>query len=640
MHKESLMPADIAKQTSPSRSLIVSLSQQMRQVLPFSEMDAVHVDFFVEHAQEEYFSPGEVFLSPESPPVNKLYFLRKGGVISRRGLANNAGEVHEIDAGELFPVSAAVAGRSVTASYAAIGDCFCLSISTDEMKRLAEMSLPFSDFLSQSILKFLERSWQVLQSTYTSQIFSEQSLETPLGELPRKKPLCVTPETSIKDALTLMHDLRVGSILVSSPKDGLVGILTRYDILGRVTIPQIDLNQPIAEVMTQGVKSLTVRDTAQDAALIFLQLGIRHIPVMDGDEIVNILSERDLFAMQRLSLKHISMGIRSAADLSSLVLCAKDIRRFAKNLIGQGVQAKQLTRLISDLNDLIGERLIELNAAKHHIDLRDFAWIALGSEGRSEQTIATDQDNALVFAGEASDAIRDKYLAFALDVNHDLDACGYPLCKGNVMASNPQICLSEAEWIEQFTHWIEQGSGENLLKASIYFDFRCIAGNPELLVKMKEIILTHAPKNQRFMKQLADNSLRMKAPINWHGGMDTIKLDGKQCIDLKKHGTAILVDTSRVFALAHAIPETNTRERLIAIGKALKFPESEYMSWVTAFEYLQMLRLSIQIDEADIAGNPNAIELSSLNHIDRRILKESLSVTRNFQQRLERAFDH
>ena len=634
------MPADISKRTSPSQSLIVGLSQQLRQVLPFSEMDAVHVDFFVEHAQEEYFFPGEVFLSPESPPVNKLYFIRKGSVISRRGLANNAGEVHEIDAGELFPVSAAMAGRPVTASYEAFGDCFCLSISADEMKRLAEMSSIFSEFLNQNTLKFLERSWQVLQRTYTSQIFSEQSLETPLGELPRKKPLCVAPETSIKDALVFMHDLRVGSILVRSPEDGLVGILTRYDILGRVTIPQIDLNRPISEVMTQGVKSLTIRDTAQDAALIFLQLGIRHIPVMNGDEIVNILSERDLFAMQRLSLKHISMGIRSAADLSSLVLCAKDIRRFAKNLIGQGVQAKQLTRLISNLNDLICERLIELNATKHHIDLKDFAWIALGSEGRSEQTIATDQDNALVFAGETRDAVKEKYLAFALDVNQALDACGYPLCSGNVMASNPKICLSETEWIQQFVYWIEQGSGENLLKASIYFDFRCIAGNPELLVKMKEIVLMHAPRNQRFMKQLADNSLRLKVPINWHGGMDTIKLDGKQCIDLKKYGTAILVDASRVFALASSISETNTRERLIAIGKALKFPEAEYMSWVTAFEYLQMLRLSIQIDGADIADNPNAIELNSLNHIDRRILKESLSVIRNFQQRLERAFDY
>jgi CBS domain-containing protein len=626
------------KKTSPSRSLIVNLTQQMMQVLPFSEMKSEHVDFFIENSQEEYFAPDEVFLSPQSPPVNRLFFIRKGGVVSRRGLSNEAGEAHEFEAGELFPVSAAMAGRSPTATYAAIGDCFCLSITTDVMRRLAEMSPQFADFLSQSIMKFLERSWQVLQRTYTSQIFSEQSLETPLGDLPRKKPLCVTPNTSIKEALTLMHERRVGSILVGDSEEGLQGILTRYDILGRVTIPQIDVNLPIKEVMTKGVKSLTIRDSAQDAALIFLQLGIRHIPVMDGKEVVNILSERDLFAMQRLSLKHISMAIRSAPDLASVALCAKDVRRFAKNLIGQGVQAKQLTRLISDLNDLVCDRLIELYAHQHNIDMKSFAWIALGSEGRSEQTIATDQDNALVFAGEASDAVREKYLAFALDVNKALDVCGYPLCKGNVMASNPKICLSEAEWNRKFAHWIDEGSGENLLNASIYFDFRRVAGNPDLLLKMKEIILTHAPPNLRFLKQLADNSLRMKVPITWHGGLDTIKLDGKQCIDLKKHGTAILVDAARIYALANAIPETNTRERLIAVGQALKVPEAEYMSWVTAFEYLQMLRLSIQIDGHEIDGNPNAIELNSLNNIDRRILKESLSVTRNFQQRLERAF--
>jgi CBS domain-containing protein len=127
------------------------------------------------------------------------------------------------------------------------------------------------------------------------------------------------------------------------------------------------------------------------------KFGIRHVPVVDGKEIVNIISERDLFATQRLSLKNISTSIRSAPDLSDMIVCAKDITKFAKNLIGQGVQARQLTTLISYLNDVVCERLVELNAKKHGLDLKEFAWIALGSEGRSEQTIATDQDNALVF---------------------------------------------------------------------------------------------------------------------------------------------------------------------------------------------------------------------------------------------------
>ena len=629
------LPKESPKEVSPSKSLVMNLRQQLMQVIPFSEMKPEHVDFFIKSAKEHYFAPEEIILEPIHGEVKQLFFIRQGSVISRRGMANEAGGAHEIEAGELFPVSAAVAGRSVTATYAAAGDCFCLRISVETMKELANLSSPFADYLSLRILKFLEQSRQVLQRTYASQIFAEQSLETPLGQLPRKKPLFVTPETSIKDALTQMHERRVGSILVSNQQDGLLGILTRYDILGRVTIPQMSLATPIKDVMTTGVKALTITHTAQDAALMMSKYGIRHVPVLDGKEIVNIISERDLFATQRLSLKNISTSIRSAPDLSDMIVCAKDIRKFAKNLIGQGVQARQLTTLISYLNDVVCERLVELNAKKHGLDLKEFAWIALGSEGRSEQTIATDQDNALVFSGQATDAVRDKYLKFALDVNQALDACGYPLCKGNVMASNPKICLSESEWLERFSSWIEQGTPEDLLNASIYFDFRLVAGNPDLLVAMKNTVVQKAKAIPRFIKLLADNSLSRKVPISWHGGIDTIKLEDKECIDLKLHGTAILVDAARIYSLAHGIGDTNTRDRLIAVGLALNIPEREYLAWVSAFEFLQMLRLSVQIDSHPIGGNFNALELSSLNNIDRRILKESLRATRDLQQRIE-----
>ncbi len=629
------MSVDVQKEVSPSRSLVMNLRQQLMQVIPFSEMQAEHVDFFIKSAKEFYFGPDELILDAAHGPVNQLFFIRQGSVISRRGLANEAGGAHQIEVGDLFPVSAAVAGRAVTATYSAMDDCFCLGISTDVMKQLASLSGPFADYLNQRILKFLEQSRQVLQRTYASQIFSEQSLETALGQLPRKKPLFVTPDTSLRAALAQMHERRVGSILVSDQNSGLLGILTRYDILGRVTIPQINLETPIKDVMTVGVKALTSQHTAQDAALMMSKFGIRHVPVVEGNEIINIVSERDLFASQRLSLKNISTSIRSAAELSDIVVCAKDIRKFARNLIGQGVQARQLTTLISYLNDVVCEKLVHLYASKHELDLKEFAWIALGSEGRSEQTIATDQDNALVFAGEASDAKRNAYLKFALEVNHALDACGYPLCKGNVMASNPKICLSESEWLERFSHWIEFGSPEDLLNASIYFDFRLVAGNSDLLIEMKNTVVQKARAIPRFIKLLAENSLRMQVPISWHGGIDTIKLDGKECIDLKMHGTAILVDAARIYSLANGIPETNTRDRLLAIGAALNIPEREYMAWISAFEYLQMLRLSVQMDSQAIGGNFNALELSSLNNIDRRILKESLRATRDLQQRIE-----
>ena len=203
------------------------------------------------------------------------------------------------------------------------------------------------------------------------------------------------------------------------------------------------------------------------------------------------------------------------------------------------------------------------------------------------------------------------------------------------MASNPKICLSDTEWLERFSHWIEHGSPEDLLNASIYFDFRVVAGNADLVTPMRDLVTRQAQAIPRFIKLLADNSLRMRVPISWHGGIDTQKVAGKECIDLKMQGTAIVVDAARIYSLAKGITVTSTRERLLQVGRALEVPEREYEAWVSAFEFLQMLRLSIQIEGASIADNPNMMEYASLNDIDRRILKESIKTIRTLQQRLE-----
>jgi CBS domain-containing protein len=226
--------------------------------------------------------------------------------------------------------------------------------------------------------------------------------------------------------------------------------------------------------MSTDVKTLSVDDTAETAGLMMSQHHIRHLPVLRGKEIVGIISERDLFSLQRLSLNNISSAIRGADDVASLKECANNIRKFARNLLGQGVQARQLTGLISHLNDVLTAQLITLFTKKHDLDLERFAWISLGSEGRSEQTIATDQDNALILL-DSEVMNKERYLAFANEVNQALDQCGYPLCKGNIMASNPELCIGQQEWLHRFERWIEQGNPEDLLKASIFFDFRALA---------------------------------------------------------------------------------------------------------------------------------------------------------------------
>jgi CBS domain-containing protein len=203
------------------------------------------------------------------------------------------------------------------------------------------------------------------------------------------------------------------------------------------------------------------------------------------------------------------------------------------------------------------------------------------------------------------------------------------------MASNPELCISQQQWLQRFERWIEQGNPQDLLNASIFFDFRALAGNETLLQPLREYVMKRAQATPRFIKLLVENSLQWKVPLNWFGSLETKELDGKNVIDIKLQGTAIVVDCARIYSLANGIGAVNTRERLAAIGRVLQVTEAESQAWIAAFEYLQTLRLAAQIDAHSIAGNPNAVDVDQLNSVDRTILRESLSKVRNLQQHLE-----
>ncbi len=608
------------------------LVAELRRFTPFADMELADVTAFAAASHLQSYAPGQAVVDPAHGPVRCLYFIRQGAVVGQRGLSDIAGGAFQYEAGELFPVSAALARRAPTTTYRASEPTTVLALPIEAMQALAEQSPVFGDFLNRRILRFLELSRAALQVAYASQALAEQSLETPLGRLARRAPVSCAPGTPLRDVLQVMHEQRVGSMLVVDEQGVPLGIFTRSDVLGRVALAQAPLAQPIEGVMVRPVHSLSEHHTAQDAALLMATHGIRHVPVTREGVAVGMVSERDLFAMQRLSLKQVSAALRAAPDLATLRAVAQDIRRFARSLLGQGVQAQQLTALISHLNDALTQRLVELVAQRHGVDLSRACWLALGSEGRNEQTIATDQDNALILDDAHTEADKPAWLRFAREVNEALDECGYPLCKGQIMASNPACCLTLRQWRERFAQWMEHGAPQDLLNASIYFDFRALAGEARLAARLRESVSAQAMQLPRFLRQMALNGLSQGVPLNWLGNIAAETVLGHDSLDLKLQGTALVVDMARLYALALGITETATRERLLAAGPRLGVPAPEYEAWVGAFEFLQMLRLRAQLDGTTLGGNANRIAVDRLNHIDRRILKESLRVVRALQQ--------
>jgi CBS domain-containing protein len=625
------------------------LKQVLARYMPFSSMDPAELDFIIDHVEVAYFEPGEVVLTPAAGLPSHCYIVKQGRVQGET--ADHRQVAFEAAIGDCFPVGALLAGRPVSLVYRSIGDTFCLMLPRQRFEELAQKSPPFLDFCKRRLGAMLDMSRQQLQATYASEASAERTMNTALRELVKaKRPLTCSPDTPLREAFGRMHQAHVGSIIVVEPGadggDRLSGILTRTDLIGRVILPEIPLSAPVSTVMTRNVRSLDADDTAADATLLMAEHSIRHIPVLHTEggreSVLGVISERDLFALHRLTVRQLAVAIRRADTVEALGLVAADIRRLSHHLVAQGVGAAQLTRLISHLNDQLTARLLTLACERFGVDPQSFCWLSFGSEGRGEQTIATDQDNGILYVdGSASP---ERLLELADFANESLAACGFPLCKGNIMARNPALMLSYAGWDDLFMRWIDRGDPEALLNASIFFDFRPLFGNTGEANRLREDVVERAQNNPRFLKQMSDNAMRNRPPapgrlaesLFGEGG-------GRERVDLKMHGTVPFVDAARIWALRSGLHETNTAERYRQLADMGQLPRDDVVGWIASFEFFQLMRLRTQHRREHAYGvasddNPNEIDFQDVSPLDRRILNESFRQARKVQQRLELDF--
>jgi len=265
-------------------------------------------------------------LAPADGPPNHLFLIRQGRISGKRVNPGLVETVFEMEPGDLFSVSASLAARPVAATYTAVTDCFCLLLPKASFQELLGRSQAFRDFTNNRVWMLLEQSRQAMRNSVASKALHEQSLESRLGDLIRRVPIVTRPQTSLREALTLVHEKKVGSVLITEDGHEILGILTRDDVLSRVTLAGISLDTPISEVMSKNVKTLTVDDTAEAAAVMMSQFRIRHVPILDQGRIVGCISERDLFSLQRLSFDTISSAVRMAEDVPALQECASNIR--------------------------------------------------------------------------------------------------------------------------------------------------------------------------------------------------------------------------------------------------------------------------------------------------------------------------
>ncbi len=624
---------------------VANIIKDLSRHTPYNRMDKDDLKRLANHLRYSRYAPGDLVLVPGPEEPKEFFIIAEGCILGEPEQARVGDESlrQELCVGECFPLAALLTNRPVTSAFRAREATACYRLERANFERLLERSLVFQDYCRRRTLTLLEHSRRALRDL-TEPEAAGQSLQAPLGSLLQRQPVTCPLGTTLGKAIDTMHAQDVGSIVILDKRGAPAGIFTLRDLRNRLVYSGCNLTESIDEVMQPDPITLLDSAPAFEAMLTMVARGIHHIVVTRDDQVVGVVSEKTLFALQRLGATRVAETIRLAPSLERLIQSAADIRLLARNLIAQGVNAQHITEIITSLNDSLTRRVIQLELERTRPGEIEFCWMALGSQGRCEQTLVTDQDNGLIFRvphGETEKSVRKKLLPFAEGVNAALDACGFSLCKGGVMASNPKWCLSLEEWQGTFGNWIHRGDRPALLHATIFFDFRPLYGIESLCTELRHWLNTTIKENWQFLRKMAENAIGNAPPLGLvRDFVVESKGEHQHTLDLKLNGITPFVDAARIFSLRAGVSETNTLARLRAAGRAWNMEATEIEAWVSALLFIQQIRLRHQSENKDPlgSGSDNRMNPDWLNDLDRRILKEAFRQARKLQSLLENFF--
>ncbi|MGB3426364.1 MAG: DUF294 nucleotidyltransferase-like domain-containing protein [Castellaniella sp.] len=620
------------------------LMRFLREYPPFDQMEPAHVGWLIERLRLRFYEAGQEIAAPGDGPAEAWYLIRQGEVAGRRPEAGAASaEGFVLGPADAFPVAALLAHRPTRTRYRAVQDTFCLQMDRSDFVTLLERSEPFRAFALRGAGSLLERLHQRTRQEAAAVQVDGYVFDQTLAAIMARDPVACLPDLPLSQAVRRMHERRVGSIVITDGNRRPVGVFTLRDLRREVSDAVGRLDAPIGTFMTREPVCLPPEAAAFEAILLMAHRRIGHLCIVKDGVLTGVVSERDLFALQRIGVVHLARAMRQAEDVETLAVLRADLARTVSGMLAHGVDALQALRLIAQMNDHATHRVIELALRDVGDPGVPFAWLAFGSEGRREQTLLTDQDNGMLFQA-ATDAearvLREVLRPLAEAVNQGLDRCGLPLCRGNVMARNPALRLSALEWERWFAEIIRRPTPENLLQAVICFDLRLLWGEDNGFEALSRSLLDRVADSPQFLRMLAETALRNQPPS---GGLFEIAGGawkvGSSGFDLKTQALTLFVDAARVFALAGGIAETSTEGRLRALAERGVLSARDVGTYVESYRYLQSLRLR-QHQAQFHAGAPasNHIQPGSLNALDRRILREALRQAADLQKLLRYSY--
>ncbi len=592
-------------------------------VSPFdrlAESDRLRV---AEALTPSHYSAGATVLNRwQSPP--HLFIVSEGAIEERDG----SGAVATLRPGDMFDARGLLHGRSEN-QFIARSDSVCLLLPAQLFTALARSNPSFRAFFQNQISRNLDAQVAVQQQREAASLLTGR-----VGESALHPPVFVGPETTIREAIARMQVDGVSAVLVRSnegaalARDGAVRIFTERDVREKHLLMGLPETTPLGEITRFELLTIDSEDLLLNALVIMTKYAVRHLVVTRGGEIAGIFEQADLLRRLSSSSLVIASQVEQAGTEAELRDAAEAIPRMVRSLFDRGVKPRYIARLVTDLNRKLFRQVFERVAPA---EVRDLAClIVMGSEGRGEQLLRTDQDNGLIFRAsppaEAASTAARRFTETLLDL-------GYPSCPGNVMVSNPVWAKTARDYEQDLRRWFDHPTGEAFLNIAILIDAEPVTGDASLLAALKNRIFAQYQGRQGLLSHFARAILSFPTPLGLFNRLRVEDGPGGRRLDIKKGGIFPIVHGVRSLAVEYQIEETNTIARVQALSGRGPFDQQTIADIIEAFEFMSMLRLRAQLAAWDRGDAADTYVLpAQLSRLDRNLLKDSLRIVKQFKQ--------
>ncbi|MFX4233001.1 DUF294 nucleotidyltransferase-like domain-containing protein [Aliarcobacter butzleri] len=585
----------------------------LSNIHPFEVLTPSQMAMCIQHMDIAYYPKDTILISPEKIPEH-FFIIIKGSVYE---YSNENIVVMDYQHEDSFDSNSLIYGKC-DHTFKVNEELICYEIEKKTFLGLIEKNQEFKDFFLKDLVNKIQ---SLKDKEYTSQLSSFMIAK--VGDTLIHEACMVDENTKLIDAIEKSMQFKTSTIIVKK-SDGGYGIITDSLLKVKVLLQGRDLTIPVRDIAIFPLLTIQKDDYLFEALTILIKRNIKRIGVTNNNgEMIGILEQIDILSHFANHTYVIESKIKNANKVEDLKIASNEFLNIIKSLQAKGVKIYHISNLIGQLNTKVYQKLYSLVLPEEL--QKNACLIVMGSEGRNEQIIKTDQDNALVIKNGID---VEQYRPYMQQLTNHLVDLGYPPCEGNIMVSNPYWCKTADEYKTDITKWINSPDMKSYLDLAIFIDAFAVAGDKELLINLKEYLYNKIQSKDIFMAYFAKSTLAFDTPTTFSSFMAKDDL-----INIKKAAIFPIVQGIRSLALKEKIKETTTIKRIKILEARNILEKTKAAELIEAFEIASTLRLKNQLDcIQDGVALTNEINTNDLGKIERDLLKESFKIVVEFKK--------